>query len=347
MVLTPALSAHAFATLRQLTHEHFVSGEAIAQSMGLSRATVWQAVRQLEALGLEIHKLRRQGYRLARPYDALDAQVIARALGAAAPGYELSIVDTCASTNSEILQLPATAPGVARLLCAELQTAGRGRRGRAWQSGLGTSLTFSVLRQFDSGLAALSGLSLAVGLAVAQALEELGARDAALKWPNDVLLKRDTGHAKLGGILIELSGDALGPTQAVIGIGLNVRLPEAARVIPPTPGALPIADLAEAGLEVARNRLLAALLRQLQGVLDRFDREGFAALRGAWNKRHAYQGCEVLILNDGRLDRSGVVEGVDAGGTLRLITTTGIETVVSGDVSLRTAGAGAGDQPKL
>jgi len=349
---TPALHAHTFAVLRHLTHEQFVSGEAIAQALGLSRATVWQAIRQLEALGLEIHKLRRQGYRLARPYDALDSGAIVRALGTAAAHYRVATIDACPSTNTEILKLADTGPGpgpdpgagAAQALATELQTAGRGRRGRAWISGLNTSLTFSVLRQFDGGLAALSGLSLAVGLAVAQALEELGAQGVLLKWPNDILLKRADGYAKLGGILVELAGDALGPTRAVIGIGLNVRLPAGAREPPPSPAGLPasaaglpIADLSDAGLTVARNRLLAALLRHLHAVLEVFAREGFAALRGAWNARHAYQGSEVLMINEGRLEKSGLVQGVDAGGALRLVTPRGIETVVSGELSLRPA----------
>jgi BirA family biotin operon repressor/biotin-[acetyl-CoA-carboxylase] ligase len=339
----PPISLHTqtFAALKHLTHEQFVSGEAIAQQLGISRATVWQAMRQLEELGLELHKVRRQGYRLARPFDALDAQAIARALGPLAPGYEITTVNACGSTNSEILSLAALPAGLSRVLATELQTAGRGRRGRAWVSGLGNALTFSVLRNLDVGLAALSGLSLAVGLAVTQALEELGAQGVKVKWPNDVLLQTTEGHAKLGGILIELSGDALGPTRAVIGIGLNMRLPEAAREQIGQPAAhataqLP-ADLAQAGLQVSRNRLLASILRHLDAVLATFEREGFAALRGAWNARHAYQGSEVVMVNEGRVEKSGVVEGVDASGALRLSTAKGFETVVSGELSLRPA----------
>jgi BirA family biotin operon repressor/biotin-[acetyl-CoA-carboxylase] ligase len=336
-----SLHAHAFAALKHLTHEQFVSGEAIAQRLGISRATVWQAMRQLEELGLELYKVRRQGYRLARPYDALDAQAIARALGPLASGYEVSTVNACGSTNSDILTLAALPANVSRVLATELQTAGRGRRGRAWVSGLGNALTFSVLRNFDTGLAALSGLSLAMGLAVAQALEELGAQGVKLKWPNDVLLQSGDAFSKLGGILIELSGDALGPTRAVIGIGLNIRLPDAAREQIGQPAAhAPAqspADLAQASLQVSRNRLLAGILRHLHAVLATFEREGFGALRGAWNAHHAYQGSEVVMINEGRIEKSGVVEGVDANGALRLTTSKGLETVVSGELSLRPA----------
>ena len=331
------MHAHVFTTLKHLSHAGFTSGAAIGAALGVSRATVWQAVRQLEELGVEVYKVRRQGYRLARPYDALDAAAVTRALGAAAAAYAVATVDTCASTNTAILaadELPAPA---ARVLATELQTAGRGRRGRGWVSGLGTSLTFSVLRNFGGGMATLSGLSLAVGLAVARALEELGAQGVRLKWPNDLLLALPAApgpsgdHAKLGGILIELAGDALGPTRAVIGIGLNVRLPQEARAR----AGQPVADLLDAGLAVARNRVLAAILRHLHSTIDAFDRDGFAALRADWDARHAYQDREVVLLNDGKVEKTGVVAGVAADGGLRVRTARGIETVVSGEVSLR------------
>jgi BirA family biotin operon repressor/biotin-[acetyl-CoA-carboxylase] ligase len=333
----PGVHAHAFATLKHLSHTGFTSGEAIARELGLSRATVWQAVRQLEALGVEMHKVRRQGYRLARPFDALEADAVVRALGAAALSYKVATVDTCESTNTAILAADEIPTPVAQVLATELQTAGRGRRGRRWVSGLGTSLTFSVLRRFDGGMATLSGLSLAVGLAVALALEELGAQGVALKWPNDVLLALPAGpgdsgsHAKLGGILIELAGDALGPTRAVIGIGLNVRLPVVARA----QAGQPVADLADAGLAVARNRVLAAILRHLHGTIEVFNDAGFGALRNAWDERHLYQGREVQLLHDGKPEKSGSVVGADAGGGLRIRTARGIETVVSGELSLR------------
>lgn len=331
------MHAHAFATLKHLTHTGFTSGEAIGAALGVSRATVWQAIRQLEELGVEVQKVRRQGYRLARPHDALDAGAVTRALGDAAASYTVATVDMCESTSTAILaddEIPT--PG-ARVLAAELQTAGRGRRGRGWVSGLGTSLTFSVLRRFDGGMATLSGLSLAVGLAVARALEELGAQGVRLKWPNDVLLAlppatdQGVGHAKLGGILIELAGDALGPTRAVIGIGLNVRLPAEARAR----AGQPVSDLLDAGLAVARNRVLAAVLRHLHWTIDVFNREGFEALRAQWDASHAYQDCEVVLLHDGRVEKTGTVIGADTGGGLRVRTARGIETVVSGELSLR------------
>lgn len=326
------LFAAAFALLRALRASKGADTAQLQAAAGA--ANVADALGALHALGVEVIGDARQGYRLARPFDALDAAIVSQMLETAAPRYRVAIADLCASTNSDILPLAADLPpGMAQVLAAELQTAGRGRRGRSWVSGLSTSLTFSILRRFDAGLPAQAGLSLATGLAVAQALEELGARGVALKWPNDILLPQGDAWAKLGGILIELAPEPAG-TRAVIGIGLNVRLPAQAREQVDAA----VADLADAGLQVARNRLLAAVLRQLQGVLDIFAREGFAALRGEWNKRHAYQGAAVVLLNDGRTEKSGKVTGVDAQGALLLATATGLATVVSGELSLRPAG---------
>jgi len=336
---SPPLVVHEalFTVLRHLNQGRAVPAQALAQTLG-SPSAVAPVLAELDALGVETILEAQGNYRLARPFDALDAQAVSRMLEGAAPRYRVATVDTCASTNSEILSLAADLPAdVAQVLAAELQTAGRGRRGRTWISGLGTSLTFTLLRRFDAGFGALSGLSLATGLAVALALEDLGAQGVMLKWPNDILLRQGQAHAKLGGILIELAGEAAGPARAVIGIGLNVRLPASARAQVGDATAQTVADLAQAGLQVARNRLLAAVLRHLQSVLDIFAREGFAALRGAWNMRHAYQGAEVRIINEDRVEQAGVVQGVDANGALHLITPTGIATIVSGELSLRPA----------
>ena len=160
-------------------------------------------------------------------------------------------------------------------LAAEWQTAGRGRRGRTWTAVAGGSLTFSLGWKFEQGAGFLAGLSLAVGVAVVRALESEGFKDVALKWPNDLIHR----HLKVGGILIELNGDALGPTTTVIGVGLNVRLPPSARKDIP----VPVTDLASvAGRKappIDRNRLLAALLAELAAVLDLYASGRLRAVR--------------------------------------------------------------------
>jgi BirA family biotin operon repressor/biotin-[acetyl-CoA-carboxylase] ligase len=214
------------------------------------------------------------------------------------------------------------------MLAAEWQTHGRGRRGRPWHSMPGAALTFSLLWRFQQGAGFLSGLSLAVGIAVARALAALGVHDAGLKWPNDVLWR----GRKLAGILIEMQGDMLGPSAAVIGIGLNCRMPAVLRDRIDQP----VVDL-ETACSAApdRNHALALLLSELANVLDAFAQDGFAPLRNEWQRRHVYQREPVnLALPDGAVV-SGTVEGVADDGALLLATQTGRRRFHSAEVSLR------------
>jgi BirA family biotin operon repressor/biotin-[acetyl-CoA-carboxylase] ligase len=340
--------AGTFALLRSLAAGSLASEAALAASSSLSPISLTLALARLAELGVEVETSTDAAgkaiHRLTRPPDLLDAAAVTKSLGATTPFYDVTTIDSCDSTNTRILEGPLVA-GVSRVLAAELQSAGRGRRGRTWVSGLFTSLTFSVLRRFDGGMASLSGLSLGVGLAVALAVEELGAQGVMLKWPNDLLFVPENAHrscanppAKLGGILIELARESQGATRAVIGIGLNMRLPAAARADVLSAGQ-PAADLIDAGIEASRNRVLAAVLRHLHAVLATFERDGFAALAAQWSTRHAFQGRAVALLDDGRVEKSGMVAGVADDGALLLATTAGVERVVAGELSLRAAAA--------
>lgn len=314
--------------LRHLAGGEFQSGEALARALGVSRAAVWHAVRALEAAGLEIYKVHGRGYRAAQALTLLDAQAIGRGLGAAGARFTLEVRDSVDSTSSRLIERAAAGAASGTMLVAELQTGGRGRLGRPWHAGLGEALTFSLLWRFARGAGALSGLPLAVGVALARALEAAGAAPVALKWPNDLLWR----GRKLGGILIELAGDAMGPTAAVIGVGINVRLAPATRARIGQPAA----DLEEAcGAAPDRNRLAALALRELGGVLDAFAREGFAPLRAEWQRRHAHQGRRVtLILPDGSR-QAGRAGGVAEDGSLLLETRSGVKRYHSGEISLR------------
>lgn len=326
------MRALAFQLLRELSHERFLSGTALAQQFGVSRAAVSDALQEASAAGVEIFSLTRRGYRLAEPLDLLDLAAIRAALGAAARRLDLDLVDIIGSTNVEMMQRAAAGAPSGACLAAEMQTAGRGRRGRAWQSALGASLTFSCLWRFDRGAAHLGGLSLAVGLAVARALASLGAAPGAvaLKWPNDVL----AGHRKLAGILIESQGDMLGPTAVVIGIGINVRLPAAVREAIDQPST--DADTV-IGSRIGRNALLAAVLAELVATLDLFQREGFAPFREAWLAAHALSGKAVRVLNGDGSSLEARVRGVRDDGAL-LVEHAGREIALSsGEVSLRSA----------
>jgi BirA family biotin operon repressor/biotin-[acetyl-CoA-carboxylase] ligase len=317
-----------FAVLRLLTEERFRSGAEIGAALGLSRSMVWRAVRELEARGLKVFRVRGRGYRLRLPFDALDADGIGRRLGRRHAGLRLQLLDECDSTNSELAARAAAGAPSGTALACELQRAGRGRRGASWYSGLGTSVTFSLLWRFDRGAAALGGLSLAVGVACVRAFRELGLDEVALKWPNDLV----RGGGKLGGVLIELAGDALGPTAAVIGVGVNVRVPEnAKRVI-----GQPVADLARQPA-LSRNLLLGELLAALAEALPVFAGQGFSAFRDEWLRHHAYHRRRVRLLVPPRRTVEGIATGVAEDGALVVATRGGVERFHCAEVSLRRA----------
>ncbi len=318
-----------FALLRQLADGEYHSGEVLARQCGVTRATVHNALQDVDRLGVSLYSVRGRGYRLARPLQWLDAGVIRAGLGAAANDLHIEILDCASSSNALLLQRAAQGAASGTLLAVEWQSAGRGRRGRAWHSGLGGALTFSLLWRFESGLGALSGLSLAVGVAMMRALRELGVSGAGLKWPNDVLLN----GGKLAGILIEAQGDMLGPSAVVIGIGINLHVPETLhdRIDQAA------SDLASSEGLPDRNIILAVSLKHLVELLREFAKHGFVPLREEWESHHVFQRRPVrLLLPDGS-QVVGTVAGVTSDGALCLATAQGEQIFNAGEVSLRGA----------
>ncbi len=323
------MRSSSFAVLRSLADGTFHSGEAVGRALGVTRGAVWLGVRDIEAHGLKVFKVRGRGYRLERPFDALDASIARRKL-ARVCAVRLDVLDECPSTNALLLGRSAHGAASGTAVACELQTAGRGRRGNSWVTGLGDALTFSLLWRFETSPAALGGLSLAVGVACVRALARLGLRGVRLKWPNDLVFE----GAKLGGILVEIGGEAHGPCVAVIGVGINVQLPETAR----RGLGQPVTDLAAPGLALpARNDLLAKLLASVAEAAMLFERRGFAPFRAAWQRRHAWQGQRVRVLVAERRAIDGVAAGVAEDGALLLETPRGVERFHAGEVSLRGA----------
>ncbi|HCZ16705.1 MAG TPA: biotin--[acetyl-CoA-carboxylase] ligase [Accumulibacter sp.] len=266
---------------------------------------------------------------MSQPADSclIDPRRLLSLLGPAAVRFTVEALPECVSTSTLLLERARHGAPAGSLLVADRQTGGRGRRGRSWLSRPDDSLTFSLLWAFDGGVGRLSGLSLAVGLAVARALENSGVPGVGLKWPNDILL--DGG--KLGGILVDLESDHE-RMLTVVGIGLNLRMPPAGDeefLHPPAALAQVLRQLPD------RHQLLAQLLLDLADVLDRFAEGGFAVLRGDWQARHVWQDRPVRLLDGERIDRRGVCLGADSDGALLLQTAAGVERCFSGDVSLR------------
>jgi BirA family biotin operon repressor/biotin-[acetyl-CoA-carboxylase] ligase len=258
----------------------------------------------------------------------LDPVLLKARLGLLAGRFDVDALDECDSTSSELARRAEQGAPAGTVIVADRQTAGRGRRGRTWLSAPEASLTFSLLWRFTGPVWQLAGLSLAVGVALARALDNLGARGVRLKWPNDVLLERNGDFAKLAGILVELASDRRS-TQAIIGIGLNLRPP--AEDLPQ-----PAAGLTEAMTQQAdRHVVLAGILAALGDVLAAFAVDGFAGLKVEWERRNAWQGLAVQILADDAEPLAGICLGADDDGALLLETPTGIQRILSGDLSLR------------
>ena len=322
-------------------------GDALAEAAGQTRAAVWKRIDGLRAAGVEIDARPGRGYSLRHPLELLDAAAIHAQLPGPARTRlaDLEVAWSLDSTNSELLRRPAPTAGCLALL-AERQTGGRGRRGRAWASPLAAHLYLSLTRSFSGGLAQLGGLSLVAGIAAAEALQALGVAGVGLKWPNDLVVENRTQDRargrgelrKLGGLLVEGGGELGGPARAVIGLGLNVRMPAAFA----TQIGQPWTDLATlCGQAPSRNTLAAALLARLLPALEAFDRDGLAPFLPRYAALDALVGRTVTVqLHDG--ERHGTAIGIGNDGALRVRLHDGGECAFhSGEVSVR-----AGDATK-
>jgi BirA family biotin operon repressor/biotin-[acetyl-CoA-carboxylase] ligase len=239
------------------------------------------------------------------------------------------------STNEHLHAAPPPPPSAPRLVFAELQTAGRGRRGREWLAPFGSGLTFSISWTFAETPADLSALSLAMGVCVVRALRECGAPRVQLKWPNDIIHE----HAKLGGLLLQMRSEAGGPACIVAGLGLNLCMPDAARAAICNPQATPVTDLAAAcGAQMpGRQRIAAVVAARMLAGLEEFAQAGYAPFAADWARFDSLRDAPVTVLrHDGIFD--GLARGADREGALCVETRAGvIERVHAGDVSLRRA----------
>jgi BirA family transcriptional regulator, biotin operon repressor / biotin---[acetyl-CoA-carboxylase] ligase len=317
--------------LHLLADGNLHSGEELATRVGVSRAAVWKQLRQLSDWGIECRAERGRGYRLAQPLDLLNAAFIRQALPQLASGRlrNLDVHEVLASTSNALLATDDLSPGRFDVCLAEFQTAGRGRRGRRWLAPFGSGLCLSVNWTFRDAPAALGALSLAIGVAVLRSLARIGVTGTRLKWPNDIVHE----GRKLGGILIDLRGEAAGPAYVVVGVGLNIRLP------PQAIGALradgiEAVDLAMLGPTPVRNIVAAALINELVLALEEFGARGFAAFATEWRDADALSGRAVRVLQ-GEQSQEGVACGVDEDGALLLDEGGGSRRVLSGEVTVR------------
>jgi BirA family transcriptional regulator, biotin operon repressor / biotin---[acetyl-CoA-carboxylase] ligase len=321
--------------VRLLADGDMHSGERLAAELGVTRAAVWKTVAELRERGIAVASHERRGYQLTPAVELLDLHALRQ--NAAAAGIELpaatEVFFELGSTNAWLHAAVAPPPGAPRLVFAELQTAGRGRRGREWLAPFGSGLTFSIGWTFVEMPADLSALGLAMGVCVVRALRESGGRDVQLKWPNDIVHH----HAKLGGLLLQMRSEAGGPAYVVAGLGLNLCMPESARAAIESPLATPVTDLATAcgGDPPPRLDIAARVAGRMLAGLAEFSRSGFRAFARDWADLDSLRDAPVTVLrHDGPLQ--GIARGADAEGALRVEVPGGvIERVHAGDVSLR------------
>ncbi|SHF57731.1 BirA family transcriptional regulator, biotin operon repressor / biotin-[acetyl-CoA-carboxylase] ligase [Modicisalibacter ilicicola DSM 19980] len=318
--------------IRLLSDGDYHSGEQLGERFGVSRTAVWKQLKKLESQGIVLEAVRGRGYRLASPLELLDGPLIVGSLRRDSRRHlaRLFVEESLDSTNLFLRERFSQGAGHAEVCLAESQSAGRGRRGRQWLSGWGQGLTLSLGWRFEGGAAALEGLSLAIGVVMAQVLERHGL-EIRLKWPNDVLMLTAEGEKrKLAGILLELTGDAEGPCEVVAGIGLNIVLPASLN------GHLdqPAAAVTDQAPGVSRNGLAAELIGGVLELMADFEQTGFVVWQEAWNRRNAYSGQEVDVIQSTRR-YTATDGGVDESGNLLVRQGSEELRLVGGEISLR------------
>ena len=318
--------------LNILSDGQFHSGTELAKNIGISRSAICKQLNNLAERGIKFSAISGKGYRLERCLQFLSVESIENDLSLTTRSLitELEIHDCIDSTNSYLVNKSYNAGNSGFVCFAESQTAGKGRRGREWISPFGCNIYLSVLWQFQNGPASISGLSLAVGIAVIRALNECGIEDVGLKWPNDIYWQ----GKKLAGILIEVSGETSGPCNAVVGLGLNFYLPEdQAKSI--TQDWVDLSSIVADNPVTMRNKLAAELLNHLMPTIANFEHDTLECYLAEWRLYDCMKGQEVDIYM-GQQVFTGVVNGIDNNGLLLLANDQGeINAFASGEVSFR------------
>lgn len=304
-----------------LADGEFHSGEQLGETLGMSRAAINKHIQTLKDWGLDVFTVTGKGYSLAAPIQLLNEESIALQLDK----HRVSVIPVIDSTNQYLLdRMDSLQSGDACV--AEYQQAGRGRRGRQWFSPFGSNLYLSMFWRLEQGPAAAMGLSLVIGIVMAEVLQELGAKDVRVKWPNDLYLR----DRKLAGILVELTGKTGDAANLVIGAGINLamRLPDASVV---NQGWI---NLQEAGINIDRNALTAMLVNKLRRTLLDFERDGLAPFLQRWAALDNFINRPVKLLIGDR-EVLGIARGIDQQGGLLLEQDGVTKSWVGGEISLR------------
>ncbi|ROR94797.1 BirA family biotin operon repressor/biotin-[acetyl-CoA-carboxylase] ligase [Sinobacterium caligoides] len=313
--------------IKILADGQYHSGEALGDSLGISRSAAWKQIKKLNLSGMNIESVKGLGYRVEGGIDLLFPAELSERLRLSGSEIQYDHRAVLSSTNSELMAAAADTVGFHKqALTCDMQTAGRGRRGRCWVSPYAQNIYLSLGWKFDGGASVLEGMSLAVGVSLAKALMSLGIEGVALKWPNDVLVS----GRKLAGVLLEMTGDPSGLCSVVIGIGINVHMKgEEQSIDQPW-----ISCDEAAGGRISRAELIFSLLVGLETMLTDYEQLGFSHYRDAWLALHAHQNKQVVVTS-GNDTYVGEALGVDESGALQVSRGNEIKVFHGGEVSVR------------
>ncbi len=308
----------------------FYSGSEMARLLGVSRSTVNNYMKKLGELGLDIHSVPGKGYKLATALELLKIQAIQEHLCNTSLKLisQIEIKFQLSSTNSYLMSLVRAEPQSSGVVCfAEMQSTGRGRRGKSWVSPVGENVYLSVLWRFQQAPDDFACLGLAMAVAVARGVKRIGLDSVRIKWPNDIYLN----ERKAGGILLEMSGEPQGPCSVVVGVGLNVSMNSLlSRYI----------DQAWTSLEhhsdgyVSRNKVAGIVLSELVLALKSFQESGFESFDTEWKQYDVIKGRQVILEME-KVTVRGLALGIDQSGALLIEQDGKVERFFHGDVSVR------------
>lgn len=299
----------------------FHSGEHLGEALGMSRAAINKHIQTIREWGLDVFTVPGKGYSLPAPIQLLDDERITRLLDE----QRITVLPVVDSTNQYLLDRIAELQS-GDACVAEYQQAGRGRRGRRWVSPFGANLYLSMFWRLEQGPAAAIGLSLVIGIVMAETLQRLGAENVRVKWPNDLYLN----DRKLAGILVELTGKTGDAAQLVIGAGINLAMRDTHTI---DQGWI---NLQEAGIDIDRNELTATLLNELRRTLPQFEQQGLAPFIARWRQLDNFIDRPVKLLI-GEQQIFGIARGIDQQGALLLEQDGVITPFIGGEISLRSA----------
>lgn len=315
--------------MRLIADGELHSGEELGNALGISRTAIWKIINSLSHYGVTIVAVKGKGYRLSRPIEFLDEEIILSGISSSAAKIlnKLEIFEEIESTNQYLLENLEVADKHGNVVLAEYQSHGRGRRGSSWVSPFGSGLSLSTRWHFEQPVDSLTCLSLAVGSAVIRVLKKIGFEGVGLKWPNDIFFQ----NRKLGGLLIEIRGETAGPCDVVIGLGLNIAFPSDFE-----------ADISQPWIDLAsikdsvpsRNVIVAEMISEFMLLLDAYTESKAEHIIKEWQEYDCMRGKQAkLILPDENI--TGQIVGIDNDGALLMSVNNNVRKFTAGEISLR------------